>query len=333
MAEDPARWHALVEGEAVSKAWKRIAIDRIDTSGTQARVDVSPEHVDDLVAVIDALPPVTLVWDGHIHWIVDGYHRVAAHHKAGRKTVMADVTEGTREDAVWLACAANSQHGLRRSNADKRKAVRMALTHRQASELDMSDRAIAAHCHVSDHLVAEVRAELEQVRELAPGNDRSHLGVEPRRPRKGRDGKTYPKVPKAPKVPAEAREQAVTAPARVEVSGGSNRDATGAAIPAMLGESWQRLTARSNTIVDALRTARAGIAALKTLSGTNPRAMSSAQIDALHNFGAEVDALVVRAQAYRPHAVCGCGGEGCSRCKGRGWLSERDHKALSRENA
>lgn len=332
----------------------RIVID----GGTQMRVTMSAEHVADLVAVLASgatLPAVDVVQDPERgFYLVDGFHRFAAHREAGRKVITANVLDGeTRADAIWHAAGRNLVHGLRRTNADKRKAVRAAL------EVDdeASDRRIAEHCGVGHPLVAEVRAAMEadrkppepvQVEDLPPAK------------RKGRDGKAYP-LPRPPKVPAEAKAVAVTAAVRArlsspvslsdievaegvassleamgaqgmiapaEVSGGSNRDDLGQPIPEALGVSWQRLTARTNIVLAGLKEARAGVAALKTLTASNPKALDSGQRDALHRFGADLDAMMVRAEGYRPHAVCVDGP--CSRCKGRGWMTKAEHLAMVR---
>ena len=63
------------------------------------------------------------------------------------------VSAGSRQDAAWAACAANQTHGLRRTNADKRKAVTLALKRHP----EMSDQAIADHCGVSRNMAFGVR--------------------------------------------------------------------------------------------------------------------------------------------------------------------------------
>jgi len=91
-------------------------------------------------------------------YLADGFTRYYASELAGKTKLGCEVKTGTRSDAIWYACSANKAHGVRRSNADKRKAVLTAVQHPYSS--DKSDREIAVHCGVSNTLVSEVRASL-----------------------------------------------------------------------------------------------------------------------------------------------------------------------------
>lgn len=103
-------------------------------------------------------PPIHVIEDGDNLWLVDGFHRVAAAHKLGRKTIDALSRPGTLEEAQWAACSAN--RGLLRSTEDKKNAIIAALKHPRSR--DLSDRAIGVHCGVSHHTVAAVRIKLAQ---------------------------------------------------------------------------------------------------------------------------------------------------------------------------
>lgn len=146
---------------------------RID-GGTQIRVKINTDVVAEYAELIDKLPPVTVFFDGSHYWLADGFHRYHAAGKAGATMIEADVRKGTVEDARWFAAGANQQHGLRRTNKDKLRAIMEALQMRP----ELSNRAIAEHVGVDDKTVAAAR---DQVRcgNSAPA-------------RQGRDGKTYP---------------------------------------------------------------------------------------------------------------------------------------------
>ena len=157
-------------GESARSAWELRCVEtgrvRLD-GGTQVRVDL---YVDDVVQsyadAIEAgeeLPPIDVVDDGDNLWLVDGYHRHAAHLRLRRAVISARVTRGTREDAQWLAAAANADHGLRRTSADKRAAVRLALKNPRASSLSIAQ--IAKHCRVSRTLADEVAREVARERD------------------------------------------------------------------------------------------------------------------------------------------------------------------------
>ena len=78
-------------------------------------------------------PPVRVFCDAEANtlWLADGIHRVEAAKAIGCKAVKAEVSAGTKTDALRFALGANATHGLRRSNADKRKALEMAWENRE----------------------------------------------------------------------------------------------------------------------------------------------------------------------------------------------------------
>lgn len=132
--------------------------------GTQIRIALDEYTVADYAAAVlakEKLPPVRVFNDGTDFWLVDGFHRVEAALRAGKKRIYAEVRPGTRADAILAACAANATHGLRRSNADKRRATQTALLHPDCR--DWSDRKVAKHVGVDHGTVATVRGELSSV--------------------------------------------------------------------------------------------------------------------------------------------------------------------------
>lgn len=132
---------------------------RID-GGTQPRAEIDTATVSEYAEAMQAgvsFPPVDVFHDGKHYWLAEGFHRWHGARKAGRAEILCVVHQGTVEDARWFALGANKTHGLRRTNADKRRAVEMAL----AARPEMSDRAIADHCGVSFALVADARKSLQ----------------------------------------------------------------------------------------------------------------------------------------------------------------------------
>ena len=103
-------------------------------------------------------PPVQLYNDGETYWIADGFHRTEAAREAGMEVIEAEVLEGTQREARLAALAANEAHGLRRTNEDRRNAVREVLSDPEWSQ--WSDRALANACKVTHPTVAKVRAEM-----------------------------------------------------------------------------------------------------------------------------------------------------------------------------
>ena len=131
---------------------------RID-GGTQARVVLDQAVVAEYAEIYrdspTTLPPVKVLFDGAQFWLVDGFHRYFAAKQAGLAEISEDREPGTQRDAVLMSLRANTAHGLRRTNADKRKAIQTMLDDPEWSQ--WPDREIARACDVSNHLVAATR--------------------------------------------------------------------------------------------------------------------------------------------------------------------------------
>jgi hypothetical protein len=140
---------------------KLIGLDaiRID-GGTQSREKIDEAVVGEYAGLIGdgvVFPAVRVYFDGVSHYLADGFHRYHAHRKAGKGAIEADVEKGTLRDAVLYSLGANHEHGLRRTNADKRKAVQAMLDDFEWQE--WSNGEIARRCHVSDFLVSTLRGD------------------------------------------------------------------------------------------------------------------------------------------------------------------------------
>lgn len=128
---------------------------------TQMRQGVSHETVREYAEAMEQgaeFPPVIVYFDGRRHWLADGFHRARAHRFLSLPEIKADVREGTQRDAILHAVGANASHGLRRTNADKRRAVEVLLKDQEWS--GWSDREIARKAAVSNRFVSNMRSEL-----------------------------------------------------------------------------------------------------------------------------------------------------------------------------
>jgi len=103
-------------------------------------------------------PPV-VVFDADMLWLADGFHRVGAAEDAGLTEILADIREGDRRDALLYAVGANAEHGARRTNADKRRAIETLLN--DPEWRSRGDNWIAQMARVSNHIVARVREETD----------------------------------------------------------------------------------------------------------------------------------------------------------------------------
>lgn len=145
-----------------------------------ARVELDDKYLFEIEQDIKdgaKLPPITLFYDGTKHYLVDGLHRFQAAKNLKQEMIVADIREGNQRNAILFSCSANSEHGLRRTNNDKRKAVNKMLADPEWSQ--WSDGLIAKQCVVTQPFVSRVRRNLTQNSFESSSN------------RKGKDGRTY----------------------------------------------------------------------------------------------------------------------------------------------
>jgi hypothetical protein len=126
----------------------------------QPRALITSDVVDEYAEAMrrgESFPPVTLFKDGTTYWLADGYHRYRAAKQAGLERVSAEFRTGTKEDALKFALSANAIHGLRRSQADKRRVVLIALE----KFGDLSNREIGRLVKVDDKTIAKYRERVD----------------------------------------------------------------------------------------------------------------------------------------------------------------------------
>jgi hypothetical protein len=137
-----------------------IKVDRT----VQQRVEMDAALVEDYAADLAdwiEFSPVVVFDDGASAWLADGFHRAHAAGRIEMETVPALVYRGTRRDATLYAIGANRTHGLRRTNADKRRAVETLLSDPEWSA--WSDRRIAEKVGISPTTVGTIRAQLSKL--------------------------------------------------------------------------------------------------------------------------------------------------------------------------
>lgn len=130
--------------------------------GTQSRAAISEDTVTDYAEAMqagDEFPPVITFFDGVDYYLADGFHRLHAVKRLGKTSIQADVRTGTLRDAILYSLGANRDHGLRRSNADKRKCVQTLLDDFEWGDLSVNE--MARICGVSPQLVLAVKAEMD----------------------------------------------------------------------------------------------------------------------------------------------------------------------------
>jgi hypothetical protein len=126
------------------------------TQATQVRTKLHKDVIDMYQRDIErgcVMPPLTVFAEkGSARYILaDGFHRLLAHINAGLEEVEVEVHEGGMHQALEFALSANRTHGLRRTNADKINAVKLALKDPEFSKLAQGE--IADLCGVSRETV------------------------------------------------------------------------------------------------------------------------------------------------------------------------------------
>lgn len=151
-----------------------LPLEKIRLDGdTQSREELDQDVIKEYSELMEAgrdFPPLLVVFDGAAYWLVDGFHRRWAAIKANVKKFKCQVREGTREDARWLSYSANIDHGMRRTNEDKQKAVVAALKHPKGAKL--ADSKIAEHVGVSVTTVGKYREKLELTFQIGKSTER-----------------------------------------------------------------------------------------------------------------------------------------------------------------
>lgn len=141
-----------------------IALDNIEaTAATQVRVRLDKGTINEYAEALDSgadMPPIVVFREANTdrNILADGFHRLYAAVNAGWKQIGCTVYEGRMQDALLFALGANSDHGLRRSNADKRHAVEMAL--KDPELMKLSKQEIADVCRVHRNTVSNIHNDL-----------------------------------------------------------------------------------------------------------------------------------------------------------------------------
>ncbi len=205
---------------------KLLIEDLILDGGTQPRSQVSDEAIAEYTEWLTEnperdMPPISVTKSGDLLWPWDGFHRIYSYKNAGRLSIPADVTAGTLRDAQLKSHGANWGHGVRRSHADKAKAVMGMLEDKEW--VTWSDRRIADHVRVSARLVAKMRTALYPPETESTADNRSSstetTAKQPTK-RQGKDGKAR-KLPE-PRTPRTADPVRNAAQQRVDRQAGAS---------------------------------------------------------------------------------------------------------------
>lgn len=319
-------------------AVETVCIADFDRNGLQTRVALDEETVKDYAEAMEKrakFPPVKAFCDGTKIYLADGFHRVEAALRSGFKKIKADVSPGGFVDALRFALGANANHGLRRTNADKRRSLEMAWDHRvELFGGEPSNALLAEMCGVSDRTVASFRADV--VKDVPPPPAKAPTSPtqepakhEPPTQRIGKDGKkrtvTPPPSKPAPKAPAQrpCRKGYYIGPDGKEHAVGIILDRFNVEIPPRLKDAFTVCESMVKDWVNDCFKLKNGIAG--AMRAKLPLAVSQRTI-------INLDAAYHELKAALPFCICRmCQGNGCAACSERGFQTKDQYERNPKE--
>ena len=153
-----------IQQKEIDIKMKRISLEKIILDNEiNPREHMNQEYIVELVEAIQGeatIPPIIVFKRDKKNYLSDGFHRYEAHRKAGEDKIEVEIREGGKRKAILFACGVNADHGLRRTNADKRFVVTKLLKDKKWGQ--WSDGKIAKRCAVSQAFVSKLKRELTQ---------------------------------------------------------------------------------------------------------------------------------------------------------------------------
>ncbi|MBW4549948.1 MAG: ParB N-terminal domain-containing protein [Aphanocapsa sp. GSE-SYN-MK-11-07L] len=140
--------------------------------GTQPRSRLDRATIDRYAEAIRSgykLSACDVHYNGVFHYLSDGFHRFEAYATCGITDIPVIIHQGSLRDAILFSKGANAEHGLPRSENDKRRAVVSMLADEEWSK--WSNREIAKACKVSEYYVRTVKNDLSAIETQISEND------------------------------------------------------------------------------------------------------------------------------------------------------------------
>lgn len=163
---------------AKKPAKKTIPVDSLVLDGgTQSRLSVSEETVDDYTEVLESssrwpFPPLDVFHDGNQYLVASGFHRTLAARRHGRKTVPCVVHQGTAWDAFLFGIEANKKNPLRPTQEDKRYAVERLLDSKKGLTQKQIAEIVGVNVRTVQRIVSDRRSEQSTENPTMSGSNR-----------------------------------------------------------------------------------------------------------------------------------------------------------------
>lgn len=305
-------------------AIETISISDLDRNGLQTRVALDENTVAEYAEAMQnraKFPPVKVFCDGEKFYLADGFHRVEAAARAGFRKVKADMEPGSYAEALKFALKANSEHGLRRTNADKRHCLEMAWEKRRElfGENDPTADWLAEVCGVSrdsannfyQMQICRNPSDLTPVRQNASG--RLYTVPTTKKPEPPSERCNYHAPTPAPPT-RQSREGYYIGPDGREHAEGVELDRFDVEIPEHIASAFK-------TGADYVRTWANRVNAVKSdIKGAIDAGFS---VSVAQRVVVELDNAYHELKASLPFCVCRmCQGQGCEACRETGYQTK-----------
>lgn len=312
---------------------------------TQSRVEWKQDLVAEYATAArkNLTPPIVVFQEGEIYWLADGYYRLAAHEQMGVSTIQAEIRPGDLRAAILYAVGANEHHGLRRTIADRHKAV-MTLLH-DPEWVTRSSTWIANTCNVSPDLVESLRVKNGLQQEVVTTQTGKKISAtKPNKGQKKTASKPVASKPapakKPPAMPAfdeadieDEEDDEDADDANEALAEAAEADA--APVPAEPEPAEVVLDGLKRPVPKKLRAvfesaicfeeAQTRISELSQAIGAIRLRKCGAALAPVE-VGARIQAIRDLLRDCRPWVPCpNCDGEGCGTCHERGWMTRKEH--------
>ena len=287
---------------------KLVYLNEIDIENSpKVRAQLNEEVAADYGNLIKAkvkLPnPVLFQQEGDKYFfLADGLHRITGAKIIGDKTMVCEIRKGGFEEALTYALTCNTTHGLRRTQADKKRSVEAAL----AQWPKLSDTELGKRAQVDHKTVAAYRKAMEgdgKIQESATRETRTGIVRAATR-----------KVRAAAEALGNSLKERTNGEAPEEF-----KDSIGRVIPKELVPLWQRIPECQN-LIDTIRSVK-GEAEIAQKDEDPMWAEVT-----MDNVIALLNEVTTKLKVLIPYAVCtNCQGKlnkKCSLCHGRGLISK-----------
>lgn len=256
-----------------------------------------------------SMPAPRLYRVGSRLFVTRGRHRVHSAIRAGLKYLECEVVEGNLDDAKWDAAGGNTdQLGLRRTNADKERAIRLAIL----AFPKRTDSAVAEHVRVRAEKVKFIRKQMEEEGSVKEETERVSTDG---RKRKAVDSKHTPK----PKSPSDEKdpEPAAPSPALHDAAG---TPVVGSALDVFADNRLGDFLDAVKRVSELIEKASVEYEGLLRLESRLPWVEWGRLMKLVPEWSGLTADIFHAANAGVPFVVCKeCEGEGCPDCRGSGY--------------